>query len=68
MELEDALALVNEKLGALLSARFTGKATFTFNCREGGLGNVSLQINQDFSKKDLQNPVKSDKLSINGSR
>lgn len=62
MELDDVLALVQEKLSTLLDARFTGKATFTFNCREGGIGNISLQVNQDFSRKDLPNTLKSDKL------
>jgi hypothetical protein len=58
MELDDILALVNSKLGTLLEARFTGNIVFTIHCREGGVGRVSLQVNQDFSKKDLPNSQK----------
>lgn len=66
MELNDILTLVNSKLGTLLEAHFTGNVVFTIHCSQGGVGRVSLQVNQDFSKKDLSTSPKYDKLNIDG--
>ena len=53
MSLKEAVALVFEKIGRYLEERLTGKITFVFHCRDGGIGKVSLNVEQDLSKKDL---------------
>lgn len=58
MTREEALHLVKDRMTEYLeNQRFTGQLHFTVHCRDGGVGRLSLQVNQDLSRKDLQNHV-----------
>jgi uncharacterized protein (DUF1786 family) len=54
--------LVSEKLSRYMADKFTGQITFTFHCRSGGVGNISLEVRQDFGqvKKTVDNGPKKD--------
>lgn len=53
MDVKGAISLIVSNLAEYLTGRFTGKITFTFNCKDGGIGSLSMKIEKDFSKKDL---------------
>lgn len=56
MKGEDVLVLVKERMAEyLVNQRFTGQLQFTLHCRDGGVGKLSLQVNQDLVRKSLQN-------------
>jgi len=54
--------LVAEKLIRYMDDKFTGQITFVFHCRSGGIGNISLEVKQDFGqvKKAIDNGPKKD--------
>jgi hypothetical protein len=53
VSLKEAVALIMSKVARYLEEKLTGKITFVFHCRDGGIGRVSLNVEQDLSKKDL---------------
>ncbi len=53
LTLKDAVALVFSRVGAYLLQRFSGKIVFVFHCRDGGIGRLSLTVDQDLTQDDL---------------
>lgn len=53
MSIKEAIALVTRRLAEYLVKRFSGKMVFTFHCRDGGIGRLSLTVEQDLSKTEL---------------
>lgn len=53
MSIKHAVELISKYIGKYLSERFTGKLTFVLNCREGGIGKLSLQVDRDLTQRDL---------------
>jgi hypothetical protein len=53
LTLKDAVTLVFTKVGQYLSERFSGKIVFVFHCRDGGIGRLSLTVDQDLTSDDL---------------
>ena len=48
----DYEALVVEEIGKLKDQKFTGRSTFTFDFRDGGVSNLSLEIFRNLTKKE----------------
>jgi len=53
MKIKEAIELVIKRIADYLEKRFTGQITITFHCKDGGIGRVSLDVKQNFSRKDL---------------
>ena len=53
MNVKEATALVTRKLVKYLAERFSGKLVFTFHCRDGGVGRLSLTVEQDLTRAEL---------------
>lgn len=56
MNVKEAIALVSQKVVKYMAERFSGKLVFTFHCRDGGVGRLSLTVEQNLSKTELDNP------------
>lgn len=44
--------LVTEELIKLKEQKFTGRAVFIFDCRDGGISNLSLEIHRNLTKEE----------------
>jgi len=55
MSIKEAIKLISIKLCDYLRINFTGKMVFTLDCKDGGIGRLSLEIKQDLTKKELTN-------------
>lgn len=51
MSLKEAIELIFKKVSAYLAERFTGKIIFTFNCKDGGIGKLSMIVEEDLRKE-----------------
>lgn len=55
MTRENMLNIIDERTyNYLVNQRFTGSLIFTVHSREGGVSKLSLQINEELTKKDLK--------------
>ncbi len=53
LTLKDAVSLVLSKVTVYLAQRFSGRIVFVFHCRDGGIGRLSLTVDQDLTQDDL---------------
>ncbi len=53
LSLKEAVSLVFSKVSQYLLQRFSGKIVFVFHCRDGGIGRLSLTVDQDLTQADL---------------
>lgn len=54
MTRENMLDIVDERTYKyLVKQQFTGSLIFTIHSRDGGIGRLSLQINEELTKKEL---------------
>lgn len=54
MEIKEAVYFLIEKISVYLSRKFSGKIIITLNCKNGGIGNISIHAKQNFDKTDLK--------------
>lgn len=50
MTLKEAIELIFKKVSFYLLDKFTGKIVFTFNCKDGGIGKLSMMVEEDLKK------------------
>lgn len=50
MTIKEALELIFRKIAFYLSEKFTGKIVFTFHCKDGGIGRLSMTVEEDLKK------------------
>jgi len=46
---EKYLNIVKEELSHYVDGKYTGRLVFTFNCRNGGIGNLTLEVKKDLT-------------------
>lgn len=53
MTIKEAIALILQNVARYLADKFSGKLVFTFHCRNGGIGRLSLTVEQELSSNSL---------------
>ena len=53
MRVKEIVGFLFEKITFYIQNRFTGKIIITLNCKDGGIGNVSLNAEHTYRRKKL---------------
>ncbi len=53
MNIKDLIAIIFNEIVAIFTGneKFTGKITFTINCRDGGIGNCNMNVEKNINKE-----------------